>query len=117
MTFEPTIGLGSVIGIVVTLLGVAGVWFTMKERLNQLWERAKEQDKQHDENQKRMATFELQIAKDCVQVEDFRRFEDKQEQRFLKIEHTVNNSAAKTVQSVKEALRDMLPARDARGRE
>lgn len=111
MNFEPNIGLGSIIGIIVSALGMAGVWFTMKERLNQLWERSKDQDKQHEENQKRMAAFELQIAKDCVQVEDFRRFEIKLDARFEKVEHTVNNSATKTVQALREALKDMLPAR------
>ena len=31
--------------------------------------------------------------------------------RFEKVEHTINNSASKTVQAVKEAVRDMLSPR------
>lgn len=111
MTFEPTIGLGAVLEIVLTLLGVAGIWFTSKERLSQLWSRAQEQEKQHDENQKRMAGIELQIARECVQVGDFRRFEDKLELRFKSVEHAVNNSALKTVAAVKEAVRDVVSPR------
>ena len=61
-----------------------------------------------------MGAIEISIAKDCVKVDDFRRLEDRMTNRFEKVEHTINNSALKTVQAVKEAVRDMLPSRGAR---
>ena len=115
MTFDPTVGLGSAILLVVTLFGGTGVWWTLKNRMDELWERSKSGAQQHEENQKRMAAIEMQIVRDCVKVEDFRRLEDRMTARFEKVEHAVNNSATKTVQAVREAIRDMSPS--GRGRE
>ncbi len=41
-----------------------------------------------------MRAIELQIAKECVKVDDFRRLEDRMTNRFEKVEHTINNSRA-----------------------
>ncbi len=115
MNFDPTIGLGSIITIVVLGAGIVGTWATFKSKLDDLWERMKKGDAQHDQNQTRMGAIELQIAKECVKVEDFRRLEDRMNTRFDKVEHTVNNSASKTTQAVKEAFRDMLPVKGGQG--
>jgi hypothetical protein len=115
MTFDPTIGLGSAILLIVTLFGGTGVWWTMRNRMDQLWDRSSSGAQQHEENQKRMTAIEMQIVRDCVKVEDFRRLEDRMNGRFEKVEHAVNNSATKTVQGFREAIRDLVP--NARGRE
>ncbi len=109
MTFDPTIGLGSIITLVVLGAGIIGTWATFKSKLDDLWARMQKGDVQHEQNQARMGAIELQIAKECVKVDDFRRLEDRMTNRFEKVEHTINNSALKTVQAVKEAVRDMLP--------
>ena len=114
MSFDPTIGLGSIITVIVLGAGMIGTWATFSVKMNELWERMKKGDTQHEQNQTRMGAIELQIAKDCVKVEDFRRLEDRMTAKFEKVEHTVNNSAAKTVQAVREVVRDMLPPRGGR---
>ena len=122
MSFDPTIGLGSIITIVLGLVGGVGTFFTLKALVNATidglaklqmrfeTESAKNAG-QHDTNVARMTSIELQIAKECVRQDDFRRLEERMNGRFEKVEHTVNTSATKTVQAVKEAVRDMLPVR------
>ncbi len=114
MNFDPTIGLGSIITVVVLGAGLIGTWATFKSRLDDLWERMKKGDVQHEQNQARMGAIELSIAKECVKVDDFRRLEDRMTTRFEKVEHTVNTSATKTVAAVREALRDMMPSKGGR---
>ena len=124
MNFDPTIGLGSIITIVLGTIGGVGGYFTLKALVNATVEGlAKLQARfetesarnasQHDSNVSRMGAIELQIARDCVKQDDFRRLDERMNTRFEKVEHTINNSATKTVAAVKEAVRDMLPPRRA----
>ena len=122
MTFDPTIGLGSVITIVLFGVGGVGGYYTLKALVNatvdsvsklqaRIESDGEKNSKQHEGNLARMSAIELQIARDCVKQDDFRRLDERMTARFEKVEHTINNSASKTVQAVKDAVRDMLPPR------
>ena len=122
MNFDPTIGLGSIITIALGAVGGIGGYFTLRAlvaatvdglaKLQAKFEAESAKNaSQHDANVSRMTGIELQIAKECVKVDDFRRLEDRMTTRFEKVEHTVNTSATKTVAAVREALRDMLPGK------
>ena len=115
MTFDYTIGVGTIIEIATSGAGIAGMWFTMRERVAQLTKRDEAQEKQHEENQRRLSSLELQIARDCVKTDDFRRLEDRILAKFEKVEHTVNNASLRMVGTVKDMLRDILPPRGTRG--
>lgn len=117
MTMDSAIDVKTIVEIAVPIIGFIGVWFTSRERLNQLWKKSEGQEKQHDENQKRLSAIELQIARDCVKTDDFRRLEDRFVSKFEKLEHSVNNNAFKVAGMVKDMLRDVLPARTGRGAE
>ena len=125
MNFDPTIGLGSIITIVLGSIGGVGGFFTLKALVNATVDGlAKLQTRfeaesarngtQHESNVGRMAAIELQIARECVKQDDFRRLDERMTSRFEKVEHTINNSASKTTQAVKDAIREMLPPRGAR---
>ena len=122
MNFDPTIGLGSIITIVLGSIGGVGGYFTLKGLVNATVEglaklqarfeaESAKNSNQHEGNLTRMSAIELQIARECVKQDDFRRLDERMTARFEKVEHTINNSATKTVQAVKDAVRDMLPPR------
>ena len=126
MTFDEHVGLGAVIEIIMLGIGIVGGWFTLKavvkatiKELDALQRRfdsdAEKNAKQHDDNQRDIAEIKLQIARDTVKIEDFRRLEDRISTKFEKVEHTVNNASLKTVALVKDLFRDVLPPM--RGRE
>ncbi len=123
--FDDRIGIGAIIEIVLTFGGLVGGWFTLKavvgaavEKLGALQGKFDEEvarnSRQHDENRDRASTLELQMTREYVSKEEFRRFDDKLQTRFERVEAAVNNSANKTIESVKDAVREML---NHRGRE
>ena len=125
MSFDEHVGLGAIIEIILIVAGLIGGWWTMKlslkatiEKLAELRKRFDDDSSknalQHEENQKRMASMDLQIARDCVKIDDFRRLEDRFSTRFDKIEHAVNNAGMKTAGIVEDALRKVLGSRGAR---
>ncbi|WP_158810257.1 hypothetical protein [Beijerinckia sp. L45] len=125
MAFDSNFGVQAIIEIAIPLVGVVGTYFTFRERLSSLIKRYEDQEKrddvqnkaqkdQHDDNLKRFASIELQIARDCVKIDDFRRLEDRISEKFEKVEHTVNNAGVRTVGMVRDMLRDVLPPRSPR---
>lgn len=125
LNFDNHFGLGAVIEIILLGCGLVGGWVTMKvmqkvilEQLAKLQidvvaDRKTNADK-HEENQKHLTAIDLQIARECVKIDDFRRLEERFATKFEKMEHVVRNAGMSTAGAIKDALRDVLRQREGR---
>ena len=82
MTFDSTVNLEGLVAIVVPLVGVITLWATSRERLSQLWKHVEEQERQHEENQKRLGALELQMEREFVKKDDLTAVERRIREEF-----------------------------------
>lgn len=124
MSFDTTFGLRETIELSGFIFGGGGAWATLRavvrntaDKLRALSDRfdkdAEKNEAQHEENTKLLGELRLQVARECVHNDEFRRFDDRLEVRLKSLEHSLNNNATKMEKIVRDALRDTLP----RGRE
>lgn len=117
MNFEPTIGIGAIVEIIISIGGLIGGWFTLRNVVKTTVEKLKElqvkfddevdrNTRQHEENRERSSKLEIYVAKEYLSKDDFRDYDQENRRRFERLEHAVNNSATKTVQMLREAIRE-----------
>ncbi len=77
MNFDPSLNLEGIVAVVVPVVGMIALWATSRERLGQLWKQAEQQERQHEENQKRFTSLEISMERDFVKKNDLAAVEER----------------------------------------
>ena len=77
MNINPDVSIGDIVAVAAPVVGAIALWATFRERVGQLWTRSAEQERQHEENQKRFTSLELQMERDFVKKNDLAAVEER----------------------------------------
>ena len=113
MTFDSSIGLGSVLVMVTMIVGGLGAFFTLRGDSKETSKRVADLEGCHSRLDARFNAFELSVAKDAKDYvnrndlkDGLREVEGRLGKRLDDVEHTVRNSATKMVGELKDMIRD-----------
>ena len=123
MTFDPTIGLGSILVMITLFAGGVGAFYSLKGDAKEAGTRVGSLEAQHAKVSKQLSDLELQVARDAKDYvnrndlkDGLKEVEARLGKRMDDIEHTVRNSATKMAGELREMIRDLVPRRAERDR-
>ncbi|MGI3901217.1 MAG: hypothetical protein ACRYGP_13965 [Janthinobacterium lividum] len=113
MSFDSSIGLGSILIMITMVVGGLGAFFTLRGDSKETGKRVSELEAAHDRLGTRFNAFELSVAKDAKDYvnrvdlkEGLKEVEGRLGKRLDDVEHTVRNSATRMVGELKDVIRN-----------